>query len=463
MRNLIIASLLLIISGFYISDAFADTQNLSGSSHGNEISLVFSDGNVSGTITLEDHTINLSDVKVIERNDRLLIVDKQNDLKILSKQLSSNKYIILVKINSEDLQTKLRFITNSDSANKNTNQRNFFDAMEQKRLEDQNKELDTMTPGELQLLEKQKAIEAALKVNEKRLANIAEKESKTSGEVVDPKNVLEEYRKFQANTGTGPGLLLEEEIKEIKKVNVVENHFEIKTFLSIPHHQEWKKVLRYTILVTDDIGHRYDPLYKDYIGNEMSDVKISGTITNPTNDIIQSFSGTTDNSGEYLGTFLIPDHSTTRGEYVISIYAEKTFKDDTTETSSNDGIFYVFPLSGGSGDSILIADAGAPQTVDDVIENPSAPSTNILNPDIILDGTGSSDSNGNPITYLWTIIDPAGTGVTLNSTTYVSPSLVLIKDVTAPTSLIFGLVVNNGVLDSPQDTVIITIQNSGLF
>lgn len=298
MRNLIIASLLLIISGFYISDAFADTQNLSGSSHGNEISLVFSDGNVSGTITLEDHTINLSDVKVIERTDRLLIVDKQNDLKILSKQLSSNKYIILVKINSEDFQTKLRFIVNSDSANKNTNQRNFFDAMEQKRLEEQNKELDTMTPGELQLLEKQKAIEAALKVNEKRLARLAEQESKTSGEVVDPKNVLEEYRKFQANTGTGPGLLLEEEIKEIKKVNVVEEPlFEIKTFLSIPHHQEWKKVLRYTILVTDDIGHRYHPLYKDYIGNVMPDVEISGTIKDPSNNILQSFSGTTDNSG----------------------------------------------------------------------------------------------------------------------------------------------------------------------
>jgi len=124
--------------------------------------LKFSDGNVSGTITLEDHTINLSDVKVIERNDRLFIFDKQNGLKILSKQLSSNKYIIIVKINSEDIQTKLRFITNSESVNKNTSQRNLFDAMQQKMLDVQ-KKVDTMTPAEFKFLEKQKAIAAALK------------------------------------------------------------------------------------------------------------------------------------------------------------------------------------------------------------------------------------------------------------------------------------------------------------
>jgi len=143
--------------------------------------LKFSDGNVSGVITLEGHTINLSNVKVIERNDRLFIFDKQNDLKILSKQLSSNKYIIIVKINSEDIQTKLRFIANSESVNKNTGQRNLLDAMQQKMLDNQKKE-DTMTPAELKILEKQKAIDAALKVRDERLAKIAEEESKESGD-----------------------------------------------------------------------------------------------------------------------------------------------------------------------------------------------------------------------------------------------------------------------------------------
>ena len=342
-KNLIIISALLLISGFYISDAFADTQNLSGSSHGNEISLKFSDGKVSGVITLEEHTINLSDVKVIERNDRLFIFDKQNDLKILSKQLSSNKYIIIVKINSEDIQTKLRFIANSESVNENTGQRNLFDAMEQKMLEDQKKELDTMTPAELQILAKQKAIDAALKVRDERLAKIAEDESKESDYVRDPKTILEEYRKSLVKTG--PELLLKDEIKEVKKVDVVVNHVKTQMFLSIPHHQEWKKVLRFTVIVTDDLGRQYHPIYKDYVGNPMSDVQISGTIKDPSNNILQTFSGTTDNSGEYLGTFLIPDQSTTRGEYGISVDAVKTFKDNATATSSNDGIFFVFPRS----------------------------------------------------------------------------------------------------------------------
>jgi len=349
MIKFFVISILLLISGFYISDAFADTQNLSGSSHGNEISLKFSDGKVSGVITLEGHTINLSDVKVIERHDRLFIVDKQNGLKILSKQLSSNNYLIIVKINSEDIQTKLRFIANSESVNKNTGQRNLFDAMEQKMLDNQKKELDTMTPAELKFLAKQKAIDAALKVRDERLAKIAEEKSKISDDVLDPKKILEEFRKFQALKSRGPELLLKDEIKEVKKVDVVVNHVNIKTFLSIPHHQEWKKVLRFTVIVTDDVGRQYHLTYKDYVGNPMSDVQISGTIKNPTNNVLQTFSGTTDNSGEYLGTFLIPDQSTTRGEYGISVYAVKTFKDDSTTTSSNDGIFFVFPRSGGGG------------------------------------------------------------------------------------------------------------------
>jgi len=261
----------------------------------------------------------------------------------LSKQLSSNKYIIIVKINSEDIQTKLRFIANSESANKNTGQRNLFDAMQQKMLEDQKKELDTMTPAELKLLEKQKAIDAALKIRDERLAKIAEEESKESDDVIDPKKILEEYRKSLVKTG--PELLLKDEIKEVKKVDVYVNHVNIQTFLSIPHSQEWKKVLRYTVIVTDDLGRQYHPVYQDWVGNPMSDVQISGTIKNPTNEILQTFSGTTDNSGEYLGTFFIPDQSTTRGEYGISIDAVKTFKDNSTATSSNDGIFFVFPYT----------------------------------------------------------------------------------------------------------------------
>jgi len=330
-------------------NVFAETQNLIGSSHGNEISLNFSDGNVSGTITLEDYTINLSDVKVIEKRDRLLIVDKQNDLKILSKQLSSDKYLVLVKINSEDVQTKLRFVTSSESIQKNTGQRNLFDAMEQNIPDEQKENPNSMTYRELQLLEKQEALDAALKVRDDRLARMAADETAKEETGQTAKDIIAEYRKAQVSTGMG--LVPQEEIEEVDEVEeVVVNHFEIKTFLSIPHNQEWKKVLRFTVLVTDDLGHRYDSSYQEFIGNELSDVEISGTIKDPTSVLIDSFNGTTDGSGEYLGTYLIPDRSSTNGEYVISVDAVKTFKDDTIAMSSNLGTFFVFP-SDSSGSS----------------------------------------------------------------------------------------------------------------
>lgn len=64
---------------------------------------------------------------------------------------------------------------------------------------------------------------------------------------------------------------------------------------------------------------------------------------------------------------------------------------------------------------------------------------------------------------MWTIINDGGTGFTLNSTTYVSPLLILSGDgVDEDTDLIFGLVVNDGDLDSSQDTVTITIVDSEL-
>jgi len=399
---------------------------------------------------LEDHIINLIDVKVIERSDRLFIFDKQNGLKILSKQLSSNKYLIIVKINSEDIQTKLRFIADSESENKNTGQRNLFDAMQQKMLDNQKKELDTMTPAELKLLAKQKAIDAALKVRDDRLAKIAEEESKISNDVLDPKKILEEYRKFQALAGSGPGLLLEEDIEDAKKVDVSVNYVNIQTFLSIPHHQEWKKVLRYTVIVTDDVGRQYHPIYKGYVGNPMSDVQISGTVKNPTNNVLQTFSGTTDNSGEYLGTFLIPDQSTTRGEYVISVYAVKTFKDDSTATSSNDGIFYVFPLSGSSNAS-PIAEAGVDQSVPE--HDGGIPTFTI----ITLDGSGSFDPNGDSITYSWTQTGFGGLpAVTLSDDTAESLTFEA-PDIAATVDLIFDLIVTNSQGLASTDSVTIEI------
>lgn len=350
LRGSYLIILVVCISLFFgVNSAFADVQKLLGTSHGFEISLTFSDGKVSGTITSENHTINLDDIKVIEKNNRLLIFDKQNDLKILSKQIRAEKYLVIVKINSDDIQTKLRFIVSSDNIIKNTNQRNLFDAMKQKQAELQKEKLGNLTFKELQVLEKQKAVDSALKIHDDRVKRIAEELArKTFGDRTQ--SILDKFKKSQELTGMGLVVVETKDVTETTSTETTSTTFNkpIKVFFSVPHHQEWKRVLIYEILVTDDVGHRYDSPYNSFVGNPLSDVDVSGMIKNPEGVTIQQFNGITDSFGEYLGTFLIPDQSTTRGEYVISADAEKTFKDGTIEKSSGSDTFFVFPISGGS-------------------------------------------------------------------------------------------------------------------
>jgi hypothetical protein len=75
---------------------------------------------------------------------------------------------------------------------------------------------------------------------------------------------------------------------------------------------------------------------------------------------------------------------------------------------------------------------------------------------VTLTGAGSSDPDNDPLTYAWT--QTAGPAVTLSSATAVSPTF------TAPaagTSVTFSLVVRDGALNSPADTVTVSSQASG--
>ncbi len=72
-----------------------------------------------------------------------------------------------------------------------------------------------------------------------------------------------------------------------------------------------------------------------------------------------------------------------------------------------------------------------------------------------LDGSASSDPDGNTITYAWS--QTGGAAVTLSSTTAVKPTFTA---PTGPATLTFQLVVNDGQVNSSPDTVVITVSSS---
>jgi len=74
-----------------------------------------------------------------------------------------------------------------------------------------------------------------------------------------------------------------------------------------------------------------------------------------------------------------------------------------------------------------------------------------------LDGSGSTDQDGNPLTYRWTFVSiPSHSTATLNGANTVKPTFV--PDV--PGSYTVQLIVNDGTVDSAPSTVTISTKNS---
>ena len=76
---------------------------------------------------------------------------------------------------------------------------------------------------------------------------------------------------------------------------------------------------------------------------------------------------------------------------------------------------------------------------------------------VILDGSGSSDIDGDPLTYSWSLTSlPVGSGATLSDATAVNPTFII----DLPGTYTAQLIVNDGTVNSIADTVSISTNNS---
>jgi len=87
------------------------------------------------------------------------------------------------------------------------------------------------------------------------------------------------------------------------------------------------------------------------------------------------------------------------------------------------------------------------------VANPGTNQTVTAGDTVQLDGTGSTDSDSEPVTYRWAILSqPSGAGATLSSTTAPKPTFVA----SLAGTYVVQLIVNDGFLDSQPATVTMT-------
>ncbi|QUC65419.1 hypothetical protein NsoK4_04020 [Nitrosopumilus sp. K4] len=176
-----------------------------------------------------------------------------------------------------------------------------------------------------------------------------------------------------------------------------------------------------------------NPKQSDFNGRiDGVDVKV---ILSLDNKQVATLSGVTANNGHWAGEYYVNDRFMP-GEYTVDVIISHLGK----AVSKSSSMFIIGTTAGGgTGNHAPVSNAGSDQSI----------GTSVL---VTLDGSGSSDPDGDTITYSWT--QTSGTLVTLSDETAESPTFT--SPVSADT-LVFELTVTDDKGSSDTDSVTIVV------
>ena len=167
--------------------------------------------------------------------------------------------------------------------------------------------------------------------------------------------------------------------------------------------------------------------------------------------VVLDGSGSTDADGDaltYSSSLSIPggsgatlsDPTAVGPTFVADVegdYVAQLIVNDGTDDSAADSV--VITAQAVPGNTPPVANAGPDQNVS-------------VGDTVVLNGSGSTDADGDALTYSWSLSVPTGSGATLSNPTAVGPTFV--ADVAG--DYVAQLIVNDGTDDSAADTVMIT-------
>jgi len=210
----------------------------------------------------------------------------------------------------------------------------------------------------------------------------------------------------------------------------------------------WKETFNVDVQAFDG-NINSNPVSSSFLGRINGvDVKVLLSLDNVQ---IATLSGVTANNGHWDGEYYFKENISAPGEYVVDVIL--SYLGETVSKSSS--MFVVASTTGGDiTNHRPTASAGSDQTQPEHDGGGHPGGTTV----ITLDGSGSSDSDGDAITFSW--VQTSGTPVTLSDDTIALPTFTA-PNITVTEDLIFQLTVTDvpliGTAKSSTDSVTITI------